>query len=138
MATKRVYSLRNNEAKVKIEGAAGPITIALATDLLGAGEVLDGSGIQNVSITGIAWTSTGGTSTISRNGIVVASTPASAGSLGQLQNFFEDGGKTFDLVVTTSGGEVQIWLTLHKITGYKTKFEPEQFGSYDNPAAAGS
>ncbi len=137
MATKRLVSLRNNEAIVKIEGAAGAVTIDLDVDLLGGGEVLDGA-TQSVNIVGITWTSTVGTATIARNAIVVASTPAGSGSLGQLQNFFEDGGKTHDIVVTTAGGEVQLWIKLHKVGGYKTKFEPEQFGSYDNPAASGS
>lgn len=135
--TKRVVSVRNNEALVKIEGAAGAVTIDLDVDLLGAGEELNG-GTQTVNIVGITWMSTVGTATISRNSIVVASTPAGAGSLGQLQNFFENGGNTSDIVVTTTGGEVQLWIKVHKIGGYKTKFQPEQFGSYDNPTTAAS
>lgn len=137
MAAKRLISLRNNEAVVKIEGAAGAVTIGLATDLLGAGEVLDGSGVQNVTITGLRWTSITGTATIVRNGVTIAS--IGAGTAGNFyETFYDDGGKTFDIVVTSTTGEVQIWMKLHKTSGYKPKFEPEQFGSYDNPAASGS
>jgi hypothetical protein len=134
MATKRLISLRNNEALVKIEGAAGAVTIGLATDLLGAAEVLDG-GTQTVTLAGIRWTSVTGTATIVRNGVTIAS--IAAGSVGNfMENFYDDGGKTNDIVVTTVTGEVQIWLKLHKVGGYKTMIQPEQFGSYDNPASA--
>lgn len=134
MATKRVYSLKNNEALVKIEGAVGAVTIDLDVDLLGAGEALNG-GTQTVVITGITWTGTTGTATIARNGVTVIAVPgANPGTLGLNERFYEDGGKTFDIVVTTATTEMQVWLRLSKISGYRPKFEPEQFGSYDNPA----
>jgi hypothetical protein len=134
---KRIIRLTNNEALIKIEGAAGTNTISLATDLLGAGEALDG-GTQTATITNVTWTTNGGTFTIVRNGVTLVSSSAPVGHLGPQQNFFDDGGKTSDIVVTSATAEVQVWIRVHKVGGFKTKFEPEQFGSYDNPAASGS
>jgi hypothetical protein len=131
---KRIISLRNNEALVKIEGAAGANTIALATDLLGAHEVLNGV-TPAVNFAGMTWTSVDGTAIIERGGVVIAST-SGCGSLGPNEGFHMDnGGNTTDVVVTTTG-EVQIWIKLHKIAGYQTKIQPEQYGSYDDPTSA--
>ena len=132
---KRVISLRNNEALVKIEGAAGANTIDLDVDLLGAWEVVDGT--PTVNIVGIVWTTTTGTATIVRNGVTIAVCAGSTGSLTPNNGFhLDNGGNTNDIVVTSATAEVQIWLKLHKVAGYKTKYQPEQFGSYDDPTSA--
>lgn len=134
---KRVISLRNNEAIIKIEGAVGATTIALATDLLGANEVLDGN-TPIVNIAGIIWTGTTGTATIVRNNVTIAALSGN-GALTSQQGFQGDnGGNTFDLVITTAATEFQVWIKLHKIQGYQTKIQPEQYGSYDNPNSATS
>jgi len=136
MATKRVISLRNNEVLVKIEGAAGAVTIDLDVDLLGAHEVLDGQTVT-VNIAGIVWTTTTGTATIVRNAVQVMSCAGPTGSLGPNNGFqLENGGNTNDIVITTATAEVQIWLKLHKVKGFQTKYQSEQYGSYDDPTSA--
>jgi len=133
---KRIISLRNNEALIKIEGAAGANTIDLDVDLLGAWEVLDGA-TQTVNIVGITWTTTTGTATIVRNGVTIATCAGPTGSLTPNAGFHMDnGGNTNDIVITTAAAEVQIWIKVHKVGGYKTKIQPEQYGSYDDPTSA--
>lgn len=126
---KRFQKITNNEVMVKIEGAVGANTISLATDLLGPREALDGA-TQKVNISAIIWTSNGGTATITRNGVTLVALSGPMGKLTKEENFFEAGGNTFDIVITTSTAEVQIWLKLHKVGGYRTTFTPEQLGSY--------
>jgi hypothetical protein len=45
---------------------------------------------------------------------------------------------TNDIVVTISGAEAHIYLTLRKIGGYATKVETANFGAKDNEAVVGS
>jgi hypothetical protein len=45
---------------------------------------------------------------------------------------------TKDIVVTVSGAEAHIYLTLRKVGGYATKVETAQFGSYDDNTVVGS
>jgi hypothetical protein len=136
---KRIIYVRNNEALIKIEGVAGTQTISLATDLLGANEVLNGQ-TPTVNFAGMVWTSgPTGFATIVRNGVTIASA-IGCGSLSPNNGFqFDNGGNTNDIVVTTTGADdMQIWIKLHKIAGYQTKIQPEQYGSYDNPNSATS
>lgn len=133
---KRIISLRNNEALIKIEGAVGANTIALATDLLGAWEVLAGTPTPTVNIVGIMWTSSGGgTATIARNSVNIVSCVGGYGSLTAADGWFDNGQNTSDIVITTATAEVQIWIKVHKAAGYLTKYQPEQFGSYDDPTS---
>jgi hypothetical protein len=45
---------------------------------------------------------------------------------------------TKDIVVTVSGAEAHIYLTLRKIGGYATKVETAEFGSHDDTTVVGS
>jgi hypothetical protein len=134
---KRIIFLRNNEALVKIEGAIGANTIDIDVDLLGANEVLNGQTVT-VNITAVSWSGLPtGTFTISRGGANLVAGSGS-GSLGSPSSFFENGSNTIDITVTTATAEMQVWIRLHKVSGFGTKIEPEQFGSYDNITTAGS
>jgi hypothetical protein len=138
---KTIMKKTHQEAIVKVAGTAAAATIDLSADLVAAGQVLDGD-VQKASITGVTWTGApDGVVTITRNGVVIMT--LQAGAVGMLyfdgQTMIPDNiEEASDLVVTISGAQSECWLKLRKISGYKTTVEPEQFGSYDNPAVAGS
>lgn len=134
---KRIIFLRNNEALIKVDGVVGAVTITLATDLLGSNEVINGT--PTVNITSVSWSGLpSGSFTISRGANNLVS-GAGYGNLSPKEGtFYENGNNTTDITVTTTTAEMQVWIRLHKVAGYATKIEPEQFGSYDNPNAAGS
>lgn len=139
--TKTIMKKTHQEAVIKIAGTAAAATVDLSVDVTAAGQVLDGD-IQRASITGVTWTGgTNGVITITRNNVVVMTLQANAAGM----MFFD--GQTMipdnteeasDIVVTISGAQAECWLKIRKVSGYKTTVEPEQFGSYDNPAVAGS
>jgi hypothetical protein len=141
---KTVIKKTHQEAVVKVAGTAAAETISLASDLLPTGQVLDG-GTQTVNIVGVTWTgATNGIITIGR-GVAGATTVMTlqanaAGSLefgGQMM-LPDTIANTTDIVVTISGAQAECWLRLRKSGGYKTTYEPEVFGPYDNQSAAGS
>lgn len=137
MANKRILFVRNNEALIKVDGPVGAVTLSLATDLLGVNEVLDGN-TPTVNITMISWTGLpSGTFTVSRNGVNLIA-GSGWGSLGSEGNVIETSFNTNDITITTATAETQIWIRVHKLKGYATKMEPEQFGQYDNINAVGS
>jgi hypothetical protein len=77
--------------------------------------------------------------TVTRNGISVLNLHQNAGEIDLSGNggYADTTGNTFPLVVTITGlGEA--YFTLRKASGYKSRIEPETFGSYDNPAVVGS
>lgn len=139
--TKTIMKKTHQEAVIKVAGTDGSATVVLATDVTAAGQVLDGA-VQKASITGVTWTgANGGLITISRNSVVVMSLQAAAAGMLYFdgQTMIPDNTEeASDLVVTISGAQAECWLKIRKVSGYKTTVEPEQFGSYDNPAVAGS
>lgn len=146
MAAAAVTYLKKTHQEVvaKVQGDSGSVTINLATNLLpAAGQQLLSGGTPTVNITGVTWTGVGATDIhIDRNNVRVMTLPGGA-SIGQLlfdgQTMVpETSNNTSNIVVTITGGQGEVWLRLHKIAGYQTTIEPEQFGHYDNPAVAGS
>jgi len=119
-------------AVVKVYGAGG--TINLATDLLSSTMIVQGT--PTVNITFAQWNISPGASdkiTVVRDGVSILNLQQNAGELdmggngGYADNIKNDK----DIVVTTTGtGEV--YLTLRKVSGYKSKLNPETFGSYDD------
>lgn len=140
--TKTYLKKTHQEVIVKIAGTSGTQTISLADDLFPAtGQVIDGA-TQTVNITAVSWTGeTASVATVTRNSVRVFTLPGGA-SIGQIEfngqsMAAENTENTSDVVVAISGGQAEVWLKLHKISGYKTTIEPEQFGPYDNPLLAG-
>lgn len=124
---------------VKVAGGAGADTIALATDLLHPTEVV--SGTPTVNILGLHWTgAANGVATITRDNTIIATlTGATAGELLFSDSEFTDNvNNTSNIVVTISGGQMEVWMLLRKQSGYTSKIETAQFGSYDNPNVVGS
>ena len=139
---KRIMYQTETKAVVKVWGLSGTTTetIALATDLLSTTMVVDGT--PAVDVNHLTWSITKDTPdliTITRTG-------------GEPMGYFTENGQfdfsgsggwtenavnTADIIVTIVGSGV-CYLTLRKSAGYKSKIEPETFGSYDNTAAVGS
>lgn len=141
---KTVLKKVHQEAIIKVAGTPATTpsaTISLASDLVAAGQALDGV-TQTVAITGVTWTGTSGAEiSITRGGVVVMTLQANAaGTLdfGGQSMIPDTTGSTDDIVVTAVTGQIECWLKLRKISGYKTTVEPEQFGPYDDPTVAGS
>lgn len=138
---KTILKVSDNEAVVKVAGISGSATVNLATDLLGVNEVVDGSE-QFVSIAGVQWSGdTDGVIKISRDGtnviILQTSSPGQFDMLGQMLTP-DTTNATKNVVVTISGAECQCWVRLKKVSGYKSKIEYAEFGSYDDPTQAGA
>ena len=125
-------------AVVKASGAGG--TITLATDLLSPTMLIQGTPTVNIAYA--QWNISGAASdkiTVTRGGTAVLNLAQNAGELDMSGNggWAETTNNTSDLVVSITGtGEA--YLTLRKVAGYKSRIEPETFGSYDNPAVVGS
>ncbi len=144
MATAKTFLRKTHgEVVVKVAGTGAAETISLTTDLLpAAGQILTPAGTPKVNIVGVTWTGAPtGVVTIVRNSVTIMTLQAdAAGSLefnGQMM-IPDSINNSSDIVVTISGAQAECWLRLRKIEGYQTTIEPEQFGSHDNPAVAGS
>lgn len=131
--TKRILRLTNLDATVKVDGAIGSVTIALATDLKLATEDI---ATPSVSIIGMIVTgSAGGLVTIARNSVTLYTILPDASPIINLMDF---GGcvdateGTSDIVITTSNAESQLILKLRKTSGYQTKIRSAQTGT-DTP-----
>lgn len=128
-----------HKVAVKVTGATGAETITLATDLLHGTEVVDGT--PAVNILGLHWTGAAtGVATITRNSEVITTlTGSTAGELLFHDSEFVDNvNNTSDIVVTITGGQMEVWMLLRKADGYTSKIETAQFGSYDNESVVGS
>lgn len=138
--TKTIIKNTNQETIIKISGTAASATISLATDCLAATQALDGAtqtvDIVSAQVTGLLNSGI----TVVRNAVpVLAFAPENSGSFNYEGNGYRDTVEnTKDIVVTVSGAEAHIYLTLRKVGGYATKVETAQFGSYDNKTVVGS
>ncbi len=138
--TKRVIKQTETSAVIKVTGTNVTETFTLATDLLSPTMVV--SGTPDVNITFAQWNISPGSSDtikVTRNSVGVLNLFQNAGELDMAGNggYADDTNSTHDIVVQIIGTG-DIYLTLRKAGGYKSKVEPEYYGSYDNPAAVGS
>lgn len=124
---------------VKSAGASGTDTFTLATDLLHTTEEV--SGTPTVDIQAMYWTgAAAGVATIARNSVTVATL------LGQRSGYidftaaeFRDStNNTNDISVIITGGQMEVWLLLRKVTGYRSFLEEAKYGSYDDPTRVGA
>lgn len=136
-ATKTVLRVTNNRAIVRVIGttAGDTATIALNTDLVGAGDALTSGGTPTANISMVK-TSSLNSITITRNSTVIAAFYGSD-STDQPEFIFSDA-PTNDIIVTFVGGGGMILLDITKVAGYSPKFEPGSFGGGDNIANVGS
>jgi len=131
----------HQEYIVKVEGNNAEEYILL-NELEPAGQESFGLlGNIRVNIVGVTWTGDNGSViTIKRNNVIIMTLQANA------SNQLDFGGQLMvpdtiannnTIVVSISGGQAECYLKLHKVGGYRTTIEPEQYGPYDNPDVAG-
>lgn len=132
---KSILKLTETQAVIKITGS-GTETITMA-DLLSTTQVVSGDA-YSVGINYLQWT-VGTSATIVRNGVNVFELFTNTGNF-DLSGY---GGCTDytqasqPIAITIVGGGT-VFIILRKETGFRSKIEPEYFGSYDNPNVAGS
>lgn len=137
--TKTIIKNTNQEAIVKVGGTAGSATIDLQTDILAATQALDGA-TQTVNIVATAQTGLLGSAiTVTRNAVpVLAFAPENSGKLVLNDiGYVDTQENTSDIVVTVSGAEAHIYLTLRKVSGYASKVETATFSIYDDVTKVG-
>jgi hypothetical protein len=132
--------LKKTPQKVAVKAAGSGVTetITLATDLLHTTEVV--SGTPAVDIQAMYWTgAAAGVATITRNAVTVSTLVGQRpGYIDFTAAEFRDStNNTSDIVVTTTG-QMEVWLLLRKVTGYSSKIEDAQYGSYDDPSRIGA
>lgn len=134
MATKTIMKLTEGVAIVKISGS-GSSTITLNTDLLSPTQIIQGT--PTVGIGQIQW-SLRGTADITRNSVNVFELQNDSGwfDLNGNGGMLDATQGTSDIVVNiTTGGTV--FLTLRKLSGYRSKIEPYAYGPNDDPTQVG-
>jgi len=101
---------------------------------------LDGA-TQAVDIIAATWTGAlAGIVTLTRTARIMTLNAGASGMLqfdGQ-QMPSESTNNTVDIATVITGGDIELWLKLRKVSGWKTRVEPEQFGPYDDVSLAGS
>jgi len=138
--TKTIIKNTNQETIIKIGGTAASATISLATDCLASTQALDGAtqtaDIVTCQVTGLLTSAV----TIVRNAVpVLAFAPENSGLFDfEGQGHRDSTENTSNLVVTISGAEAHIYITLRKIGGYKTKVETATYGAYDDESRVGA
>jgi len=137
--TKTILKKSKNEVVVKFANTSGSnqsSTFDLDVDALLSTEVIEGT--VKVNIVAMSFSGISGSSfQLSRNSVGIF-----AATCDQPHQFYFDGfvdgiGNTHDIVCTMNG-ESYVYLTLRKNSGFETKIETAQFGSYDDPTARGS
>lgn len=137
---KRILKQTETLAVVKVTGTNVTETFTLASDLLSSSMVVNGS--PDVNISYVQWNVSPGASDtiiISRNAQPILNLFQNAGELDMGGNggFVDDTNSTSDIQVQIIGTG-DCFLTLRKAGGYKSKHEPETYGSYDNTTVVGS
>lgn len=137
---KTVLKNTNQEAVVKIS-EIGAETIDLQTDILNAGQALDGA-TQTVNIAGLQYVGlASSTITITRNGTTILSIGAEGeGTIDFAAGagYVDTVANTSDIVVTIGTANAQCYLILRKAGGYAMKVENATYGAYDDPTRIGA
>lgn len=138
---KRIIYQTETKAVIKVWGISGTTneTIALATDLLSSTAVI--SGTPTVNINFVTWCVSPGVSdlvTIARNSIPIAYLYQNGEmDFGGNGGWTENTENTNNINVTIVGSGV-CFITVRKVAGYVSKFEPETFGQHDNTTVVGA
>lgn len=131
----------NNETIVKIS-EIGTEIINLQNDILANTQALDNNSNQVVNIAGLEYTGlTGSVITVTRNGTTVTSLLAEGHDCVGLASgfgFVDTTENTSDIEVNIDVANAQCYLTLRKVSGYKTKVENATYGAYDDPNIVGA
>lgn len=131
-----------------VEGAANlTLTANAAVDLSGNDflvkfpmDVIDGT--PEVAITGATYTGAlAGIATISRNGnrtmTLIAENQGQLDFSGQMM-IPDTTNSDKDIAVAITGGNMEVWLRLKKLSGYTSTVEYEKYGAYDDELRRGA
>lgn len=137
----RIMNQTETKANIKIWGTNTSGKITLAGDLLSPTMVVNGT--PTVNITYIQWITSGKNDpsstdviNLNRNGETVVGLYQNNGNI----DFGANGGMSED-TNNTSDIEYEIvgtgfaYITVRKAAGYKSKIQPEMYGSYDDPTS---
>lgn len=117
-----VVSKTYNAVLVKVAGSAGSATLNLTTDILATNEALNGA-VQKVNIESLFWTGDLDSAiSINRNSTRLYSLQSNTISNINLTEagFATDPiNNTYPLVFTVTGTNMELWIKLKKISGYK-------------------
>lgn len=136
---KRILRLTNTEALVKIDGAPGVTTINLATDLKLPTEEVSTPAV-NITMLQVSG-KPGCTASVVRNNedlYDLQSGSAECIDFLSLGGASDSTNNTSNIDVVIAGAEGQLILKLRKVSGYKTKLQPDTYGPYDNPESTTS
>lgn len=137
--TKTILKKSKNEVVVKFANNAGTTqsaTFDLDVDALLSTEVIEGT--VKINIVAITFSGVNGSNfQLSRNGVGIFAAPCDQPDQFYFDGFVDGVNNTHDIVCTMDN-ESYVYLTLRKNSGFETKIETAQFGSYDDPNARGS
>jgi len=137
--TKTILKKSKNEVVVKFANNSGnnqTSTFDLSVDALLSTEVIEGT--VKVNILAIGFSGLNGSHfTLSRNSVGIFAAPCDQPDQFYFEGFVDGINNTSDIVCSMSG-ECYVYLTLRKNSGFETKIETAQFGSYDDDTARGS
>jgi hypothetical protein len=138
--TKTIVKKTSSEAIVKIGGTSGSATIDISADLLSHNQALSGDTVRvdivGAMVTGLLTSAI----TVVRNSVpVLAFAGENSGTFDfEGQGFRDETQNNQNIVVSISGAEGHIYLTLRKSAGFNSTIEGGRFGSYDNESQVGS
>jgi hypothetical protein len=137
--TKTILKRSKNEVVVKFGNSGGnnqTSTFDLDVDALISTEVIEGT--VKINIVELSWSGlTGSNFILTRNGVSVFAGVGDNAEQFYFEGYVDGQENTSDIVVSMSG-EIYLYLVLRKNSGFTSKIETAQFGSYDNPAVLGS
>ena len=134
----RIMNQTETKASIKVWGTNVTGKITLTGDLLSPTMIIDGT--PTVNITFLQWSSTGKNDPVStdvininRDGETVIGLYQNTGTM----DFGANGGMTED---TNNNSDIDYeiigtgyaYITVRKVAGYKSKIQPEMYGSYDD------
>lgn len=134
---KDILRLTEKKVAVKVSGTNVTETITLATDLLAATQVVDGTPKVNI-LSFICSGVVDSIVTVTRAGKTIIKLHGGSAAVIDFSDmeFVDNVNNTADLVITTTG-DAQLYMNLRKESGYKSKIETPEFGPYDNPNLVG-
>ena len=137
--TKTILKKAKHEVVVKFSndtGSAQTSTFDLDVDALLSTEVIEGT--VKVNLVELTWSGlSGSTFTLTRNSVKIFSAVGDNPDQFIFSGFVDGQENTSDIGISMSG-EIYLYLTLRKNSGFETKIETAQFGSYDDTTARGS
>lgn len=136
---KTILKKAKHEVVVKFTndtGSAQTSTFDLDVDALLSTEVIEGT--VKVNIIEIHWAGQAGSSFyIERNSVKIFGASGSDADQFIFSGFVDGIQNSADLTVSMTG-EIYLYIVLRKNSGFETKLETAQFGSYDDPTVRGS